>query len=96
MFLSTKGTGNPIDVQYAAIGTDIQILPPDSREWELISRMIQDTHGPTHTQFSLRLVQAFTVQTPFYFSLSINSRLLKWVDLATKTFGWVLEIQPKS
>lgn len=62
----TKGAGedgtHPLDSHYAKLNADIQVLERDSEEFELIEKYVKTTHGETHTQYSLEIVDVFKVK----------------------------------
>lgn len=52
---------NPIDVRYNKLKTEINAIDHNSDEFLWINAYVQDTHGKTHDQYTLEVVDIFTV-----------------------------------
>ena len=55
----TKGAGegvHPLDAHYAKLNADIQVLERDTDEFKLIESYVKNTHGETHTQYTLDIL----------------------------------------
>ena len=50
---TTKVSRSPIDVCYAKLHCDLNVLKPECSEYQLIQEMLTNTHGDTHRNFSL-------------------------------------------
>lgn len=51
-----------IDDNYKKLHCDISPLPHDSEEFCLIEKFLQNTHAPTHTDWSLELEEVFSLE----------------------------------
>lgn len=52
---------NPLDAHYEQLKTDIVPIKKSSDEYELLCRYVQNTHAPTHTNYSLEVEEIFKV-----------------------------------
>lgn len=52
---------NPLDGHYEQLKTDIVPIDKTSEEFKLLSAYVQNTHGPTHTNYSLDIEGIFKV-----------------------------------
>lgn len=52
---------NPLDVKYRALKSEIEPLSSTSAEWGLINSYIQNSHGPTHTAYTLSVDTIFKI-----------------------------------
>lgn len=58
---SDDNTKSPIDRHYEQLQTEIEVVPRDSEEFALIEEYVENTHGPTHTNFELEILDIFRV-----------------------------------
>lgn len=47
---------DPIDAHYAKLHTKLDVLPRDSKEFEILERYALNTHAKTHNTYSLEIV----------------------------------------
>jgi len=52
---------DPIDAHYAKLNTDISVIPKDSEGFKTIQEYVQNTHGETHSSYTLDIEQVFKV-----------------------------------
>lgn len=64
--LLESGSGDdsvhPIDSQYQKLKADIEVLSKESDEFALLQKYVKNTHGATHTNFSLDIDEVFKVR----------------------------------
>jgi len=60
--LKQHNEGNPIQSNYEKLQTQIEVVPEDSEEFEIISKYITCTHAPTHSNFSLEIANVFKIE----------------------------------
>lgn len=53
---------NPMDVCYEKIKTNISVLDKDAPEFIQICKIVRDTHGFTHNQYTLEVVDVFRIK----------------------------------
>eukprot|EP00124_Ichthyophonus_hoferi_P005104 Ihof_evm1s667 gene=Ihof_evmTU1s667 len=53
---------NPIDARYQALHTSIQPIQPEAEEYKLVEEYMRNTHGSTHSSYTLELADLFAVQ----------------------------------
>ena len=51
-----------VDVQYEELGCKLDTVLPDSEEWNLINRAVQETHAETHNTYKMRVSKIFKVE----------------------------------
>uniref|UniRef100_A0A7N0UUX5 Poly [ADP-ribose] polymerase n=1 Tax=Kalanchoe fedtschenkoi TaxID=63787 RepID=A0A7N0UUX5_KALFE len=51
-----------LDEKYKKLRCDISPLPHDSEDYKLIEKYLQNTHAPTHTEWSLQLEEVFALE----------------------------------
>jgi hypothetical protein len=86
---------NPIDASYRALNTALVPIDPTSSEFQLIQRYVKNTHGPTHTQYTLRLKELFAVQRSgeaerFNKYASLHNHMLLWHGSRLTNFVGIL------
>lgn len=52
---------DPIDAHYEKLNTEIELLDKSSEEFKLIQTYAKNTHGATHTQYTLEVEEVFKV-----------------------------------
>lgn len=61
----TKGEGeegmHPLDAHYAKLNADIQVLERDTEEFKNIEAYVKNTHGETHTQYTLEIADVIDI-----------------------------------
>lgn len=58
---SAGGAGtNPVDSHYESLKTKIEPLERSSEEWDLINQYTTNTHGKTHSSYSLDVDEVWT------------------------------------
>ena len=63
-YSSTGGSSsdtNPIDAHYSKLNTDITVIPKDGEGFKTIQEYVNNTHGETHSSYTLEVEQAFKV-----------------------------------
>jgi len=53
---------HPIDTQYKALNTEISPVDQNSDEFKLLVKYVMQTHGPTHTEYTLSVEEIFQVK----------------------------------
>lgn len=52
---------DPIDSHYAKLNTDISLVPKDSEGFKTIQKYVENTHGETHSSYTLEIEDVFKV-----------------------------------
>ena len=66
---STSADTDPIDAHYAKLKTDISVIPKDSEGFKTIQEYVQNTHGETHSSYTLEIDQVFKINRKASFLL---------------------------
>jgi hypothetical protein len=88
---------NPIDSNYADLKTELEPLPHNSATFKILDSYVRNTHAPTHTNYTLELLEAFesnrTGEDDIYKPWAKNenrqllwhgSRLTNWVGILSQ------------
>jgi len=46
---------DPVDAHYESLKTKLEPLQSDGEDWERLNKYVQNTHGKTHSNYSLQL-----------------------------------------
>ncbi|KAL7675494.1 hypothetical protein ACOME3_001761 [Neoechinorhynchus agilis] len=95
VFVDTLTNENPIDKRYKQLKCRLQPIDSDAEDFKLIERCLKSTHGFTHSQYTLELLDLFEVereseQTKFRdlgknkFLLYHGSRLMNWAGIVSQ------------
>jgi poly [ADP-ribose] polymerase len=57
-----KATVHPLDGVYNQLKTTISPVDPDSDEWKIIKDYVHNTHAPTHSNYTIELLDIFEIQ----------------------------------
>eukprot|EP00301_Raphidiophrys_heterophryoidea_P005169 c12200_g1_i1.p1 GENE.c12200_g1_i1~~c12200_g1_i1.p1 ORF type:complete len:1388 (+),score=335.82 c12200_g1_i1:36-4199(+) len=55
----SDSNSNPVDVHHSQLGCSIAPIPKTSETFQLVEKYVQNTHGPTHNQYTLRVEGVF-------------------------------------
>ncbi|KAJ8011790.1 hypothetical protein DPEC_G00061910 [Dallia pectoralis] len=78
---SAFGDEHPLDRQYRSLQCQLQPLPTGSQEYQVIERYLQSTHAPTHIDYTMTVVDIFTVDRQGErnsFLSQLHNRTLLW------------------
>jgi len=86
---------DPIDAHYERLNTEISVLEKDTKEYKILDQYVQNTHGSTHTQYTLEIDQIFKVSRkgekkrykPFK---ALHNRQLLWHGSRTTNYAGIL------
>lgn len=53
---------HPVDAQYEKLKADIEVLDKNAEEYKLLETYVKNTHGSTHTNYSLEIDEVFKVR----------------------------------
>jgi hypothetical protein len=86
---------HPIDSAYGTLKTKLTPIEKDSKEYKMIEKMTYDTHGPTHSDYKLQIVDIFTVEREgesekYSKSSSIHNKRLLWHGSRATNFMGIL------
>ena len=90
-----SGEKGNIDSYYEQLKTDIEVLDRESKEFKIIEEYLQNTHAPTHMQFSLHIVEIYKIKRqgeakrfkPFQ---KLHNRKLLWHGSRKTNFAGIL------
>ncbi|XP_065270081.1 poly [ADP-ribose] polymerase 2-like [Emys orbicularis] len=92
--LELHGQEHPLDRSYRTLGCELHPLERDSAHFQVLERYLLSTHAPTHRDYSMELLEAFTLrragEPPFRASLPNRtllwhgSRLGNWVGILSQ------------
>lgn len=54
-------SNDPIDVHFRSLHADIQPIERNTPDFELVQKYIRNTHAPTHTNYTLDLIDVFSI-----------------------------------
>jgi poly [ADP-ribose] polymerase len=71
---------NPIDRNYEQLECELKPLSRDSDTFKLIDEYIKNTHGQTHNNYSLKLIDVFEAERPGEVERFVDhgNRMLLW------------------
>jgi len=52
---------NPVDQHYLSLDCELAPLSKDSEEFAIIQKYLKNTHGHTHTQYTMEIEDVFVV-----------------------------------
>lgn len=86
---------NPIDAAYHSLHTKIETLDHGSEEFKMIEEYVKNGHAPTHTYYTLELLDAFKVTREgehdrFEPSKNLGNRRLLWHGSRTTNYMGIL------
>ncbi|XP_030631530.1 poly [ADP-ribose] polymerase 2 isoform X2 [Chanos chanos] len=99
---STHTDEHPLDKQYRSLKCQLTPLPHGSHEYQVIEKYLQSTHAPTHTDYTMTVVDIFTVEREGEkddFLSHLNNKMLLWHG--SRMSNWVgilsqgLRVAPK-
>lgn len=94
--VSTTGSGeHPIDAHYKKLKTRLSLVDRNSEEFNRIETYMRNTHGHTHTTYSLELVDLWEVEREgegerFKQHESNSNRMLLWHGSRITNWGGIL------
>lgn len=89
------GQKDPLDVYYEKMHCRVEPLSPDSEEFLMIDKYVQQTHGRTHSTYKLRVQYAFRVDRELEFarfnshSKDFPNKMLLWHGSRLTNFGTI-------
>ncbi|KAJ8366951.1 hypothetical protein AAFF_G00336400 [Aldrovandia affinis] len=72
---------HPLDRQYHSLHCQMQLLAPDCHEYKVIEQYLQSTHAPTHSDYTMSILDIFTVDREGErdsFHSHLQNRTLLW------------------
>ncbi|XP_036374761.1 poly [ADP-ribose] polymerase 2 isoform X2 [Megalops cyprinoides] len=72
---------HPLDRQYGSLRCRLQPLAPDSQQYKVIEQYLQSTHAPTHSDYTMSILDIFTVEREGEadsFHTQLHNRALLW------------------
>uniref|UniRef100_A0A914YF33 Poly [ADP-ribose] polymerase n=1 Tax=Panagrolaimus superbus TaxID=310955 RepID=A0A914YF33_9BILA len=84
---------DPVDKHYEKLHCKIEVLPRESEDYEVIESYISKTHAPTHSNYSLQILDAFKIAKEsehVRFKKDIGNRNLLWHGSRTSNFAGIL------
>ncbi|XP_072005479.1 poly [ADP-ribose] polymerase 2 isoform X1 [Engystomops pustulosus] len=99
--LDLQSHEHPVDRQYRQLQCNLEPLDKKSSEFQLIESYLQSTHAPTHSDYTMTLLNVFCVQkeTEKSFREDLPNRMLLWHG--SRMSNWVgilsqgLRVAPK-
>ncbi|GAU96892.1 hypothetical protein RvY_08263-2 [Ramazzottius varieornatus] len=83
-------TESPIDRHYRTLNADISHIEHGSLTFEMIRDYLRTTHGPTHTDYELDVVQAYKLKKQADFDEHLGNRMLLWHGSRISNFAGIL------
>lgn len=78
---NVKSDEHPLDRQYHSLNCQLQPLDTDSNEYKVIEKYLKSTHAPTHTDYTMTLLDVFAVEREVEkdnFNSELQNRMLLW------------------
>ncbi|XP_056334691.1 poly [ADP-ribose] polymerase 2 [Danio aesculapii] len=72
---------HPLDRQYHSLNCQLQPLDSDSKEYKVIETYLKSTHAPTHTDYTMTILDVFAVEREGEkdsFNSELQNRMLLW------------------
>ncbi|XP_055949557.1 poly [ADP-ribose] polymerase 1-like [Argiope bruennichi] len=74
---------DPVDEHYEKLKTDIEPLPKDSKEFDLVQTYMKNTHAQTHDNYKLKIQEVFKINRH-----GEKDKYKKFKDLHNKKLLW--------
>ncbi|KAE9414801.1 hypothetical protein Angca_003723 [Angiostrongylus cantonensis] len=84
---------DPVDVNYEKLKCEMEVVDPESSEFEIIKTYMANTRGATHTLFDLSIVDVIRVNRAGEkdkFKAELGNRRLLWHGSSTTNYGGIL------
>ncbi|KAI5067337.1 hypothetical protein GOP47_0017865 [Adiantum capillus-veneris] len=86
---------DPLDINYRKLCCGIVPVPHDSDDFGLVKKYLENTHAPTHKEWSLELEDVFTVlregeEDAFVSKKPLGNRMLLWHGSRTTNYVGIL------
>lgn len=86
---------DPLDINYQKLHCGIVPVPHDSDDFGLVKKYLENTHAPTHKEWSLELEDVFTVaregeEDAFLSKKPLGNRMLLWHGSRTTNYVGIL------
>ncbi|XP_047140981.1 poly [ADP-ribose] polymerase 1 isoform X1 [Hydra vulgaris] len=78
-----NGAKDPIDLHYETLKTDIKVVDKESKDFELIVEYVKNTHAKTHSNYSLDVIEVFSIERA-----GEKQRYRPFKDLFNKKLLW--------
>ncbi|KAL2097172.1 hypothetical protein ACEWY4_006379 [Coilia grayii] len=78
---SSNSVDHPLDIQYRSLQCQLQPLSADSHEFQVIEKYLQSTHAPTHSDYTMTVLDMFAVERAGEndnFLSQLHNRMLLW------------------
>ncbi|KAA0719475.1 Poly [ADP-ribose] polymerase 2 [Triplophysa tibetana] len=78
---SIQSDEHPLDRQYHSLKCQLQPLDSDSNEYKVIEKYLLSTHAPTHTDYTMTIMDVFAVEREGEkddFKSQLDNRMLLW------------------
>ena len=98
--LQEEQKGDPIDSNYSKLKTDLQPLDKDRDEFAMLQEYVANTHGATHSSYSLEVLEVFSIarhgESKRYKPFSkMENRMLLWHGSRTTNYVGILsQVRP--
>lgn len=72
---------HPLDRQYHSLNCQMHPLDSDSNEYKVIEKYLESTHAPTHTDYTMTILDVFAVEREGEkdnFNSELQNRMLLW------------------
>ncbi|XP_055338742.1 poly [ADP-ribose] polymerase 2-like [Paramacrobiotus metropolitanus] len=80
---------NPMDIHYRTLKTDIKAMDRDAEMFSTIQEYLLRTHGPSHSEYQLQLLDVFELQKDSQFT-DVGNRMLLWHGSRLSNFVGIL------
>ncbi|XP_043109054.1 poly [ADP-ribose] polymerase 2 [Puntigrus tetrazona] len=87
---SVQNDEHPLDRQYHSLQCQLQPLDSNSNEYKVIERYLQSTHAPTHTDYTMTILDIFAVEREGEkdnFCSEMKNKMLLWHG--SRLMNWV-------
>ncbi|KHJ46115.1 Poly(ADP-ribose) polymerase catalytic domain protein [Trichuris suis] len=89
------GDEDPLDVQYEKLKADIKPLDITSSDFEMICRYVKNTHGQTHSDYTLAVQQVYVIdrlneQKRYRPFKKLQNRMLLWHGSRNSNYAGIL------
>ncbi|KAJ3185854.1 Poly [ADP-ribose] polymerase 1 [Gaertneriomyces sp. JEL0708] len=87
---------DPLDVHYRNLKTQLEVIAKESEEYKIVSKCAETTHAPTHSEYSLDVINVFRVEREceaeryMKYSQDIPNKKLLWHGSRVTNYAGIL------
>uniref|UniRef100_A0A8C1E657 Poly [ADP-ribose] polymerase n=1 Tax=Cyprinus carpio carpio TaxID=630221 RepID=A0A8C1E657_CYPCA len=88
---SVQNDEHPLDRQYRSLHCQLQPLDSNSHEYKVIEKYLQSTHSPTHTDYTMTILDIFALEKEGEsFCSELENKMLLWHGSRVSNWAGIL------